>query len=149
LADIIKFPGKYLMAICEEEWRPPNYALYFINNSSEEIEVLVCVKGAIIPKIKPDSRIDDIKSCQGIDRFEAIDAKSYLYTDRWFDWDFDWYNERLILLRTKSGESRMEFYFEKYFIIGEKENIPIMNQLGWICHPKKSGSLRGRRSNDL
>ena len=91
-------------------------------------------------KIKADSKITDIdeqiiESSEGIERFWNIRAKSCQFIVSWFDWDFDWRNSRLMMLKTKKGECRVGFYFEKYFITGKEKIIPVLNKPGWICCP--------------
>ena len=130
---------RYFMAICEEDQNGNTvYPLYFINNSLEEIEVLMFIKPRAMEKLKSIKKIEDIKDdfidsvC--VRKCVGIPSKSYIRDTIFFDWDFDWSNERWIWIRAPGGEEHLHFYMERYFIAFNKEVdfIPVLNRKGWI-----------------
>ena len=104
-------PEEYIIGLCEED---THYFAYFINNSSEPIELMI--EG-------------------GEHEYKDIESKSTIFVKSYFDWDFDWSNQINIYLKTGKKELYLGFLMKKYFPAwtDKVENIPVLNKSGWIC----------------
>jgi len=127
---------RYFLAICEENLGNYKvYPLFFINNSLEEIEVIILVRTIVFDRIDTIEKIEDIeKDGVGFRKYLGIPAKSCFKIYEYYDWEFDWSDGIYAWIKTRSKEERLHFYMEKYFILNTKVNfIPTLNKGGWIC----------------
>lgn len=131
---------RYFLAVCEEKQDDyTGYPLYFINNSSEEIEAMIVVSPGAFQYINTKGKMEDIKDDMidgiGVKKYFRIPPKSYIRDTIYQDWDFDWSNQRYVWIKTRGKGKRLHFYMEKYFIAFNKKVsfIPVLNKSGWIC----------------
>lgn len=156
LARAVALPGErktkdvesteYFLAISEyvDENNYTWYPLYFINNTLEQIRVMLAIKPGCMTQIKKGATIDDIddefiKNNVGIGKFRDVPPKSYIDVNCYHNWNFDWSNALYLFLETRGEEKHLSFYMGKYFIAFNKKvnDIPVLHKRGWVCLQKE------------
>ena len=130
---------EYFMAICKEEVNGyKTFPLYFINNSRNPIDVMIVIRPDGKDQIPANAKLADISDDMikkgGIEKYQNIPPVSYIEVAKFQDWDFDFANERDILIRASGKEKHLNFFIDKYLWSLEKvHDVPVLHKSGWIC----------------
>jgi hypothetical protein len=136
--------SEFYYAITEEQVDGyTGYPLYFINNSQSPIDELLILRPGKFNLINPTTKIGDISESlidnNGIHKYIDVPPKSFIQEDLFRDWDFDFSNERKVILKIGSKEEHFHYYMGKGFIVfADDEDIPILNKKGWMIKDNRS-----------
>lgn len=146
----------YLLGITEAS--DTLYSCVFVNNTGNAIDMLLerppvvrIQNGTGMDEIHevltPEQLTEQIRSSPDIeslrDAFSSTVAhgqvppgNSLCLAARYYDWEFDFPNERYLFLRTDGKEILIGFFMEKYFTAHKKGPIPFTDHEGRLCQAK-------------
>jgi hypothetical protein len=128
----------FIAAVLHGSRRYRLYSLYLVNNTQETIDSIIVIAPGWLKAATEDtalsatepSLVDNI----GVRRYEEVPPKSYVELTTCFDWDFDWSNNRYVILKTRGREEHLRFNIDRDVVAGtECPGIPVLGRAGYAC----------------